>query len=142
VSPSKVVRDLDPRIERAIVRCLEPTPARRPASASEVASTLPGGDRLAAAMAAGETPSPELVAAATGRAEGLRPEVAWGCLAVLAIGLAALTAIAPSTRLVARVPITEAPEAMAGQASDLLRDLGVPGPPVDRVFGTTRTSAR
>src|SRR5262252_4578999 len=63
-TPSSLVRDLDPTIERAIQRCLERDPARRPASALAVSAALPGGDQLAAALAAGETPSPEMVAAA------------------------------------------------------------------------------
>ena len=42
----------------------------RPASALAVAAALPGGDPLAAALAAGETPSPEMVAEA-GQGEGL-----------------------------------------------------------------------
>ena len=39
----------------------------RASSASQVAAALPGGDPLAAALAAGETPSPEMVAAAGSR---------------------------------------------------------------------------
>ncbi len=62
-SPSTLVRDLDPMVERVILRCLEPEPSRRPASALAVAAALPGGGPLAAALAAGETPSPEMVAA-------------------------------------------------------------------------------
>ena len=62
--PSQIVRDLDPAIDRAILRCLERDPAERPSSALGVAAALPGGDPLAAALAAGETPSPEMVAAA------------------------------------------------------------------------------
>ena len=57
-------------VERVILRCLSPKPAMRPASALAVAAALPGGDPLAAALAAGETPSPEMVAAA-GEGEGL-----------------------------------------------------------------------
>ena len=76
-SPSSVVGDLDPAAERAILRCLEKEPADRPQSAMAVAAALPGGDPLAAALAAGETPSPEMVAAlATG--EGLAPRVGGG----------------------------------------------------------------
>ncbi|HEY9405245.1 MAG TPA: serine/threonine-protein kinase, partial [Pyrinomonadaceae bacterium] len=58
-SPSKLIHDLDPLVERVILRCLEAEPGARPASALEVAAALPGGDPLAAALAAGETPSPE-----------------------------------------------------------------------------------
>ena len=58
------MRDLDPAVERVILRCLEKDPERRPPSALTVAASLPGGDPLAAALAAGETPSPELLVAA------------------------------------------------------------------------------
>lgn len=62
--PSSVVRGLDPAIERVILRCLEQDPQARLASALEVSAALPGGDRLRAGIAAGETPTPETVAAA------------------------------------------------------------------------------
>src|SRR2546425_1080304 len=62
-APSRFVDGLDPVIERAILRCLARDPDERPASARAVASALPGGDPLEAALAAGETPSPDLVAA-------------------------------------------------------------------------------
>ncbi len=55
--------DIDPSVEGIIKRCLHPDPGMRPASALAVAAALPGGDPLAAALAAGETPSPELLAA-------------------------------------------------------------------------------
>src|SRR5436190_8447109 len=63
-TPSSVVPDLDPAVERVILRCLAREPDKRPASALAVAAALPGGDPLAAALAAGETPSPEVPAAA------------------------------------------------------------------------------
>ena len=66
-----VVRDADPAIERAILRCLDRDPARRPSSALAVSAALPGGDPLAAALAAGETPSPEMVAAAGGESAAI-----------------------------------------------------------------------
>jgi len=71
-NPSSVISDLDPAVERAIRRCLDPDPRKRPASALDLARSLPGGDPLAAALAAGETPSPDVVAA-SGSTEALRP---------------------------------------------------------------------
>src|SRR6185369_13145392 len=44
-TPSSLVRDLDPAIERAIQRCLEREPAKRPSSALAVSAALPGGDQ-------------------------------------------------------------------------------------------------
>jgi serine/threonine-protein kinase len=59
---NSVAADVDPVVEKVIRRCLDPDPGKRPASALGVMAALPGGDPLAAA--AGETPSPEMVAAA------------------------------------------------------------------------------
>jgi serine/threonine protein kinase len=74
-TPSQVQADVDAALERAIVRCLEKDPGRRPQSVRAVAAALPGGDPLAAALAAGETPSPGMVAAAGGEG-ALAPRVA------------------------------------------------------------------
>src|SRR5204862_1807928 len=79
-SPSILVRDLDPGVERVILRCLEPEPSMRPASALAVAAALPGGDPLAAALAVGETPSPQMAAAAAA-AKGFARRLAFPCTA-------------------------------------------------------------
>ena len=42
--PSNLVRNLDPAVERAILRCLDRDPAQRPQTAQSVAAALPGGD--------------------------------------------------------------------------------------------------
>nr|MBA3514599.1 serine/threonine protein kinase [Pyrinomonadaceae bacterium] len=79
-TPTSIVKDLDPLVEKVIERCIQRDPAERPSSALQVAAALPGGDPIAAALAAGETPSPEMVAAAP--KEGiLRPVVAGGLFA-------------------------------------------------------------
>ena len=77
---------IDPEIARVLDLCCDPTPARRPASPAAIARSLPGGDPLAAAIAAGRTPSPEMVAAA-GERTGLRSPLA---LALVAIPIASL----------------------------------------------------
>jgi len=63
-APSSLVPELDRDIGRLIMSCLAREPAARPSSALVLLATLPGGDPLQAAIARGETPSPEMVAAA------------------------------------------------------------------------------
>ena len=132
-SPSTLVRDLDPLIERVILRCLEKDPAQRPVSALQVAAALPGGDPLAAALAAGETPSPEMVAAA-GATEGMRPRVAAALLVLAAIGLIALLFSADRYRLHNRVPLDNPPEVLAARAREVIRQLGYTEPYADEAF--------
>src|SRR5580658_8426051 len=84
-SISTVVKDLEPGVERVIMRCLDHDPRKRPASALAIAAGL-GGDALAAALAAGEMPSPEVVAAA-GETDGLQPRVAVAWLAATLVGI-------------------------------------------------------
>ena len=55
--------EIDPVVDRSIRRCLSPDPSDRPESVAVVSASLPGGDPIAAALAAGETPSPALIAA-------------------------------------------------------------------------------
>jgi len=51
-------------LEEMIARCLAVDPENRPASARQILGAFPSSDPLEAALAAGETPSPEMVAAA------------------------------------------------------------------------------
>lgn len=92
--PSNLVEDMDPAVERVILRCLEKTPSERPKFARLVAAALPGGDALAAAVAAGETPSPEMVAAA-GETGAIPLRTGVLCLTALLLGLVALMFLSP-----------------------------------------------
>ncbi len=133
-APSTVMKELDPAVERAILRCLEKDPAQRPRSAAAVASALPGGDPLAAAIAAGETPSPEMVAAA-GSAEGMRPAVAWACLAAILGGIALVAYLSPRAFRHGHVPLEKPPEALAERSKEIVRRLGYPEKPSDTAWG-------
>src|SRR5215510_6396177 len=119
-SPSELVKDLDPAIERLILRCLEEDPKRRPTSALNVAMALPGADPIAAALAAGETPSPEMVAASQEK-EGLSPRAAVACVTLVAISLVACAFLAPLTTLPGRAPLEVPPDALAFKAKDILK---------------------
>src|SRR5215475_4817176 len=133
-TPSSHVKDIDPLAERVILRCLEKDPKMRPASAVQVALALPGGDPLQAALAMGETPSPEMVAAA-GENTGLRPAVAVACLIAVVIGLAAAVHFLSKIRLIDVTPFEHSPEVLAGKAREIIAQLGYPERPADSAHG-------
>jgi hypothetical protein len=128
--PSTFVRDIDPAVESAILRCLADDPQERPASALMVSAALPGGDPLAAALAAGETPSPQVVAAA-GEMAGMPVRVALLALAAALIGLIAFVVLASHTNATARMDLPYSPEILAQRARDVVRQLGYESPPLD-----------
>jgi hypothetical protein len=139
--PSSHVSGLARGVEGVILDCLAPDPADRPRSAAEVLARLPGGDPLAAALAAGETPSPEMVAA--GGKKGTLSLVTGGaCLAVTLAALVALPFVAPTAVLVRQSGVTPQgrnPEKLEGILQDnYLSPLGYfdPGaPPEHAVHG-------
>jgi serine/threonine protein kinase len=133
-SPSEYVPELDPMVEQVIFRCLEKTPDRRPSSALQVAAGLPGGDPLSAALAAGEIPSPEMVAAAP-KEGGLRPAVAVALLSTFLVLLITLCFLSRYTTLYQQVPLEKPPEVLRDRAAELTRKLGYQNPPGDSSFG-------
>ncbi len=133
-SPAEHVPDLDPLIERVIFRCLERDPSQRPASTLQVAAALPGGDPLAAALAAGETPSPEMVAAAP-KQGGLRSAVAVSLLASVLVLAGAICFLSRYTALYRMTPLNKSPEVLRDRAAELVRKFGQTTPAVDSAYG-------
>ncbi len=123
----------DAAIEQTILRCLASSPEDRPASVAMIASVLPGGDPLAIAVEAGETPSPALVAAAGGEG-GLSPRGAARVLAGFLAALAALFVVAPHANMILQDPPRRPPEVMIDRARTLAEQAGVDAPEIDRVW--------
>jgi hypothetical protein len=128
--PSSMVRDLDPLLERVTLRCLEKDPALRPTSALQVAAALPGGDPLAAALAAGETPSPQMVAAA-GETTGMSPRVALATLAAVILGTLLFIYLGVKEDALETLSPSKSSEVLAQQARETLAKLGYPERPAD-----------
>lgn len=131
--PSSIVSAMDPRIERAILRCLEPDPAGRPGSALAVSAALPGGDPLAAALAAGRTPSPEMVAA-SGEGVGLSPRQGWTVFVVALAAMVASSALAVRTSPLRRIQPEYSAEILAQKAREAIHQLGYPERAEDEAY--------
>ena len=132
-APTEIIGALDPSIERAILRCLDRHPGRRPASALAVSAALPGGDPLAAALAAGETPSPQMLAAA-GEGAGLSPRTALAVVSFIVMGAVASLAINAHFSVLARLQPEFSADVLAAKARDTIGQLGYGARPVDRAF--------
>jgi len=133
-TPTSIVKGLDPLIEKVIDRCLQRKPEDRPASALQVAAALPGGDPLAAALAAGETPSPEMVAAAP--TEGaLKPVVALGLFGVFIVFLAASCWATKYGFLYRLAPLNQSPEVLRARAREVIAHLGFNDAMIDSADG-------
>ncbi len=128
--PSSIIAEMDPATERVIMQCLEKDPAMRPGSARSVALGLPGGDPLAAALAAGEIPAPEVVAAA-GPIEGLHPAVAASAFVSFLLMVCLATFLAEKVNLIEKVDMAKPPEVLLDRARELTRELGWPAEPKD-----------
>lgn len=122
-SASRTTADVDPAVEKVIRRCLEPDPPRRPASALDVARALPGGDPLAEALAAGETPSPEAVAASE-EAGALSVRASVACLGVILASLVAVFALDSRSHILTLLPTPDSAGALAADARALAERMG------------------
>jgi serine/threonine-protein kinase len=127
---STVAADIDPAVEKVIRRCLEPDPVKRPASALGVLAALPGGDPLAAALAAGETPSPELVAAA-GKLEGMPRRYSVPCMVLVVLFLLATIPIRQTRTAMVHSGLDQTPEVLAHDGREMAASFGYPQKPAD-----------
>jgi len=94
----------------------------------------PEMDPLAAALAAGETPSPDLIAGAGG-AGTLQPVSAAALLAFILAGLFAVPLLAWSQSWLSRLDLSQPPVELAHHARELIRQFGYSAVPQDVVYG-------
>jgi len=128
--PSEFAGELEPSVDSIILRCLDTDPKARPSSALEVAAALGGGDPLQAVLAAGETPSPELLAAAGGA--GTVPlRTAWILLLSVGLVLSGCIALARYSTVVGISGWEKSPELLIESARDIIRAAGPPEAFVD-----------
>ena len=130
VPVSTLCPEIAPSVESVIARCLSPDPARRPPSAHAVAAELPYKNSLAAVIAAGGTPSPELIAA-SGDAKPLRPLVAYSVAAAILGGLFGAYLLRARTTVAPEQP----PEVLANAGRMLASQLGYTARPADTAYG-------
>ncbi len=128
---------LGPEVADAVRRCLDPEPERRPSSALLVSSMLPGGDPLLEALAAGETPSPELIAAA-GEAGTITRRSRWLLVGATFLGLGLVSFFDRDARLTEIAPMEHTPDALEFIARTFVHDLGHDDPPLDSARGFYR----
>jgi serine/threonine-protein kinase len=122
-TPSVWRSDIHPAIDRLIARCIERDPRQRPGSVRQLAAALPGGDPLAAALEAGETPAPEVVAA-FGQKEGLRLPIAILLVLVFAAAVVAAIQMNPRTFLLQRVRAEKDPAVLLDRAREYVKQAG------------------
>ncbi|MDP8982445.1 MAG: hypothetical protein M3O35_17840, partial [Acidobacteriota bacterium] len=113
---------------------LEPDPVKRPASALAVAAALPGGDPLAAALAAGETPSPQMVAAA-GEGTGLSARVAVPVFAAVMLGVIVNAVLINRSSALEQMHPPYSPEVLVQKSREIVQRLSYNPNPVDDAHG-------
>jgi hypothetical protein len=112
-----------PELSQAVLACLASNPTARPRDARQVLAGLPVESAVAAAIAAGETPSPEMVAAA-GPVGELAPWKAALFFAAIVALLFGVTLLEDHVRLYRQVGPIRPPEVLRHRADEVLALVG------------------
>jgi serine/threonine protein kinase len=129
-NPSDYVKGIDPLVESVIAQCLEKDPADRPASALHVAMALPGGNPMQIALDAGQTPSPEMIAA-TPKKGVVAPRIAMSAV-VLFVGFMLFTTYSNGLyKSYSYIPLQKSPEILAEKVQSMIKSFGYTDRPAD-----------
>lgn len=120
---SSVVKGVPSEVDGILGRCLERDPRDRPSSVREVAAALPGGDPVAAALAAGRAPSVDAVAGVRGQG-ALKMAHGWLAVAAIAVLVFAFASIVGSRGHLAMGPQMLPADVLEHRARELLQSVG------------------
>ncbi len=120
---SEFVKGIDPLVESVISQCIEKNPNDRPQSALHVAMALSGGNPLQIALDAGQTPTPEMIAASPKKG-ALKPVVALLCLLGVIVSLISIVYINGRYKTFNLTPLQKSPEALADRAETMIKNFG------------------
>ena len=113
-------------------------PRSRPAAPAAIGSggrpRAAWGRSSAAALAAGDTPSPEMVAAA-GDTEAISVRTACIALGAVLAGLVVVAVLGSKTNILQQTPFDKPPAYLEQKARDLIESFGYTDAPVDRAYG-------
>ncbi len=126
--PSAHTRGIDPRLDHALLQCLERAARARPPSARSLVQVLPGSP-----SPSGEALSPKTVPAVP---EGsLKPATGLLCLAGVVLACAGILALSPATRLLGVLPLPHSGGELVSRAQAILSSLGHTVRPAEADFG-------
>jgi serine/threonine protein kinase len=119
----KHTRDLSDVARRTILQCLDIDPQQRPRSAVDLLKNLPVENPLEAALARGEIPTPEMVAAA-GSEEPITRVRGWTVSAAITLMVSGIWLLAPYGSLLGVDPPVLSPTEMISKSREYLREFG------------------
>lgn len=139
-SLSEYIKGIDPLVESVISQCIEKNPKDRPASALHVAMALPGGNPMQIALDAGQTPTPEMIAASPTKG-ALKPKVALACFAFFVVAMLSLVYIQSSYQLTSLIPFDKSSEVLAENAKEMIKSFGYTEKPADSKYHLIRDNS-